>query len=128
MRIVLGVVLVIGCSKSPDQAAPGAGGADDVTAQLAQQRRKLATILTQKMSFEAYPMWAAQHPGSACPAALAELLEYMNERSDRDPWGAPLRMQCGGDLPPGAKGIAIWSLGPDGKDGTADDIKAWESK
>jgi hypothetical protein len=35
-------------------------------------------------------------------------------------------MICGAVLPPGAKGIAVMSLGEDGKEGTADDLKSWE--
>jgi len=34
-------------------------------------------------------------------------------------------MLCGPDLPSGAKDIAIVSFGPDGKEGTHDDIPSW---
>jgi hypothetical protein len=43
---------------------------------------------------------------------------------DVDPWGGHYRMQCGPDLPPGVRGIEISSPGPDGQEGTADDIKS----
>lgn len=43
-------------------------------------------------------------------AALAAVLELARLRCD--------------DLPPAACGVAIWSLGPDGKDQTADDVHA----
>jgi hypothetical protein len=34
-------------------------------------------------------------------------------------------MYCGANLPAGAHGLAIVSPGPDGKLGTADDVKSW---
>ncbi|HEX8106625.1 MAG TPA: hypothetical protein VF516_02805 [Kofleriaceae bacterium] len=43
-----------------------------------------------------------------------------------DIWGRPLKLLCGANLPPGAKGIGVLSLGEDGKEGTADDIKSWQ--
>jgi hypothetical protein len=35
-----------------------------------------------------------------------------------DAWGSPYVMFCGANLPPGARGIAVMSLGPDQKQGT----------
>jgi hypothetical protein len=84
----------------------------------------LAKRTTEKYAFEAYPSWSAQHPEKMCPASIAELREYMSG-DEKDPWGHPYKMMCGQDLPAGAKGLAVMSLGPDGKDGTADDIKSW---
>jgi len=37
-----------------------------------------------------------------------------------------MKMMCGQTLPPGAKGLAVMSLGEDGKEGTEDDLKSWE--
>jgi hypothetical protein len=61
----------------------------------------------------------------ACPRHLAELLAYMNNLDTRDPWGHEYRMLCGVPLPDGASGIAVWSIGPDGKAGTFDDLRSW---
>ena len=83
-------------------------------------------IKIKKYAFEAYPSWSASHPDKACPEKLADLNEYMNNNDSNDSWGVPLRMTCGQNMPPGARGIAIVSLGEDGKEGTADDLKSWE--
>ena len=80
----------------------------------------------KQYAFEAYPSWSAAHPDKACPEKLADLNEYMNNNDSNDSWGRPLKMLCGTNLPPGAKGIAVMSSGDDGKDGTADDLKSWE--
>ena len=83
-------------------------------------------IKIKKYAFEAFPAWAAVHPGKPCPEKLADLNEYMNNEDSNDAWGKPLKMMCGQTLPPGARGIAVMSAGEDGKEGTADDLKSWE--
>ena len=85
----------------------------------------LAKIEVRKYAFEAYPSWSASNPDKACPAKLADLAELTNAELV-DPWGHAYKMMCGKDLPKGAKGLAVSSPGPDGKPGTADDIKSWE--
>jgi len=89
-------------------------------------KEDLARAVVEKYAFEAYPEWAMNHPDKSCPASLAELDEYMRERGAKDPWGHAYVMKCGKALPPGAKGVAVYSLGPDGKDGTCDDIQSWD--
>jgi hypothetical protein len=84
-----------------------------------------AKILVQKFAFEAYPQWSAAHPDKACPAKLADLVEYTDRKDIKDPWKHDLKMFCGKDLPKGAKGLAVQSAGPDGKFDTADDLKSW---
>jgi hypothetical protein len=88
--------------------------------------RRAAAIDAKQYAFEAYPQWAMEHPDTACPGALAELREFTSFDSDLDPWGHPYRMMCGPSLPPGAKGVAIQSAGPDGQFDTADDVRSWE--
>lgn len=83
-------------------------------------------IKLKKYAFEAFPSWSAAHPDKACPDKLADLNEYMNNNDVNDSWGKPIRMLCGQSMPPGAKGIALVSLGEDGKEGTEDDLKSWE--
>ncbi len=87
---------------------------------------ELAQLGVKKLAFEAYPTWAAAHADKACPDTIDELVTYVTPDSAKDPWGNAYKMQCGSSLPPGARGIAVWSLGPDGKDATADDIKSWQ--
>ncbi len=53
---------------------------------------------------------------------------YLEGRPEdlRDPWKREFRYKCPGDV--NDKGYDLWSLGPDGKDGTEDDIKNWREK
>jgi hypothetical protein len=88
--------------------------------------KRVATLAAKVYAFEAYPQWAMQHPDKACPGALAELREFTSFESDLDPWGHPYRLMCGPSLPPGAKGVAIQSAGPDGQLDTADDVRSWD--
>ena len=86
----------------------------------------IARATAKKYAFEAYPSWAAAHADKACPDTIADLNEYMNDKEANDAWGRPMKMMCGQTLPPGAKGLAVMSLGEDGKEGTEDDLKSWE--
>lgn len=85
-----------------------------------------ASLTVKSYAFEAYPSWAQANPSKACPDKLEELNEFMNRKDVNDPWGTPYRMACGSSLPPGARGLAVTSAGPDGKDGTDDDVRSWE--
>jgi hypothetical protein len=88
-----------------------------------ESKTSLARIDVNTLANEAFPQWARSHPDKACPDRIDELFEYIpGDRSD--PWGRPYKMRCK-DLPPGAHGIAIFSAGEDGVEGTADDIKSW---
>jgi prepilin-type N-terminal cleavage/methylation domain-containing protein len=80
----------------------------------------------------AYLMWQKNHQGSSCPASLGDLNEYTNRKTKdgkpdiADAWGVDMTMLCGQNLPPGARGLAVFSNGEDGKPNTSDDIKSWE--
>ena len=81
----------------------------------------------RKYAYEAYPMWAVRNPATVCPPNLAALNEYLPDRTDiKDPWGHDYRMLCGDAVPPGVKGLAVFSVGPDGLPNTADDINSWD--
>jgi hypothetical protein len=79
----------------------------------------------KELAFEAFPTWAMSHPEKECPDRIEELLALANHTTAVDPWGHPFQMYCGPSLPPGAHGLAVVSAGPDGKVGSADDIKSW---
>ena len=85
----------------------------------------IAGATVKKYAYEAYPSWASSHPDKQCPEKLEALNEYMNNKDIKDPWGNDYKMFCGANLPAGAKGIAVMSVGEDGKEGTADDVKSW---
>jgi len=79
-----------------------------------------------KYAVEAFTAWSVAHPEQRCPDQLAALSPYTNGGDMNDAWGQPLVMLCGGSLPAGARGIAVMSVGRDGRPGTADDLKSWE--
>ena len=86
----------------------------------------IAALTVKKFAYEAFGEWSQAHPDKACPEKLEDLSQYMDSKDVKDPWGAPYKMFCGQNLPAGAKGgLAVMSSGPDGKDGTEDDIKSW---
>jgi general secretion pathway protein G len=60
-----------------------------------------------------------------CPKGLDDLVaqKYM-PRKQKDPWNRDYILRCPGQI--NTDGIDVISLGPDGQEGTADDIKAAE--
>ena len=86
----------------------------------------IAGLTVKKYAYEAFGEWSQAHPDKACPDKLEDLSQYMDSKDIKDPWGNPYKMFCGQNLPAGAKGgLAVMSSGPDGKDGTEDDVKSW---
>ncbi len=74
----------------------------------------VAKVTAMKYALEAYPEWAAAHPGR-CPS-LRDLRPWMER--DVDPWSNPFRLECHGDAM-----VAI-SAGPDGVFGNDDDVRS----
>jgi general secretion pathway protein G len=79
----------------------------------------------------ALKLYRLHHDGY--PATLDELTKDSSargwqgaylERKAVDPWGRPYRYANPGSRNKG--GVDLWSLGPDGQDGTSDDVKNWE--
>jgi len=86
----------------------------------------IAQATVEKFAYEAYPSWAQAHPDKQCPAQITDLNEFMNSSSVKDPWDHPYKMLCGQNLPPGARGIAVYSDGENGKEGDCDDVQSWD--
>src|SRR5215467_11029272 len=93
-----------------------------------ESRVKTTKIKLTQYANEAFPQWSASHPDKACPDKITDLNEYMHASDANDSWGRPIKMLCGTNLPAGAKGIAMLSMGEDGKEGTEDDLKSWDLK
>jgi len=85
-----------------------------------------AKAKAQNIAGAAFLQWSMKHPDKQCPDKLEDLGDYMDAKDTKDPWGNNFKMLCGQNLPAGAKNFAVMSSGPDGKDGTDDDIKSWE--
>ena len=93
-----------------------------------QERQKvdnpaLASLLVHAYVEEAFPRWQSEHPNQKCPATLVEVAKYFANEIDvpvlADPWGHPLEMKCDDT------GFKVFSIGPDGKADTEDDVRSW---
>lgn len=83
----------------------------------------LTRLLLQIYVQQAIPSWREAHPKDACPAKVDDLSKYLQGAGSdvpltSDPWGHPLVMHCDAKT----KAIDLLSVGPDGKEGTPDDV------
>ena len=113
--IVLGIIaLVMGFLVGPQ-----------VMKQLQKSRKKAAWNMTQNID-GAYAKWAAENDG--CPSGIDDLKEHLGKRKGddvKDPWGHQYVLKCDDEAPEECEGFCSLSMGPDGKEGTGDDIKSW---
>lgn len=92
-----------------------------------QAKVKATKVAVVQIATEAYPRWSVENPAASCPGSIDELGKYLNHPDLTDMWGHKYVMLCGTEAPPAARGgIGVVSAGPDGKVGTADDVKSWE--
>ena len=91
---------------------------------LMDSEHRVAKLAVRKLAHESFPQWRSMNPGRACPERIEELTVLMSEETN-DPWGKPYKLLCPPNLPAGATSIAILSFGPDGKEGTGDDVRSW---
>ena len=110
MRVLVGLVVLVGACHNPmfDPA-----------------KEDTAVMTIKKLASSAFSEWGRAHPDKACPDVIDELAQYVEGRV-KDPWGHPYRMYCGASLPAGIEArFAVASDGPDGKQGTDDDVRSW---
>lgn len=93
-------------------------GRDPVTDEVRERVRRLA--------YEAFATWSAENTTKWCPDHLREVARHTNETSTIDVWGHELRMACGPTKPADAPMFGVFSIGPDGREGTSDDVKSWD--
>ena len=68
--------------------------------------------------------WLEENPGK-CPSGVGELVQNPRVPDPLDDaWGQPLLFLCGDTAPEGQK-FGIVSVGPDGQEGTSDDLRSW---
>ena len=78
------------------------------------------------LALEAYPQFAAVKGNARKCPQLADLTALIEASAADDPWGHAYVVKCGAKLPRGVTGVAVLSLGADGREGTADDVRSWE--
>ena len=90
-------------------------------------KKETAGIMAVQFAFQGYTQWSMNND-EECPSSLKELTRYMNKKDTKDPWDGEFVMLCGDQAPEAANGFGVLSKGPDGKQGSPDDIKSWERK
>lgn len=72
--------------------------------------------------------WQNEHPSSN-PCSFGSLDELFKQKAlsslPKDKWQNPYQVRCPGEH---SQSVDIWSLGPDKKDGTPDDIRSWDNE
>jgi general secretion pathway protein G len=88
---------------------------------------KTARLMTRQIE-SAYERWRVDS-SAECPGSIHDLREELGRHRDDpidDPWGHPYVMKCDAPLPAGCdRAPCVYSLGPDGKEGSEDDIGNW---
>jgi hypothetical protein len=87
----------------------------------AQTKEGIARETVTKYAYEAMPSWQRARPDAVCPARLADLNEWMNNKDIRDPWGRDYGWHCHSSSGVVTR-FAVTSAGPDETFGTRDDI------
>jgi prepilin-type N-terminal cleavage/methylation domain-containing protein len=94
-----------------------------------ESKTELGKSMVQRLATESYARWTMDNPGKSCPADVSEVAKYSNDKEGKDPWGHPMVILCGENLPEGVTGgFGVQSMGPDGKPDTKDDLKSWETQ
>lgn len=96
--------------------------------QFVEGQESLTQTELQKYTTEAYIRYQMKNPGQQCPESLNDLAQLLGKKEAKDPWNHDYIMMCGDNAPPGSSGFAVMSVGPDGQQGTEDDIKSWNDE
>jgi eukaryotic-like serine/threonine-protein kinase len=119
--VIVGGVVAIAVQRRADHPAPppavAAAPAPAPAPAPAAADPKAEVGARMKDALGRFGTWAKAHDGAPCPdaAALGDV---------KDPWGHAFAITCTDQ--PGDQIIGLVSAGPDGSDGTADDIASWQ--
>lgn len=113
---------------SRTKLATTAPATQEVAAAVQAARTDIATL---ELALDAFEIDTGRYPSTAegigalltAPPGAGQWRGPYVRRAPRDPWGNSYAYRYPGRAP---RAIEIWSFGPDGKDGTADDITSWE--
>ena len=79
-------------------------------------------IASITMALKMYRLQNDKYPGKS--EGLKALVPKYLEKIPRDPWKREYKYRYPGTRSP--SGFDIWSVGPDGQDGTEDDVNNWQ--
>lgn len=105
------------CTAPPAPAAP---------AQRVRSQVKQAVTTRHQLSWykSLLDTWFQNNP-DRCPSSFDELVQDPRFRDrHKDGWGRPYVLKCG-DTAPAGQTFGVVSLGPDGQEGTGDDLRTW---
>jgi len=125
MLIVIALIAVVGTLLIGRIGNLFGGAQEDVAKQFVENSLK-APMLKYRIDTGSYPSTAEgikalyEKPGSASSKWKGPYIEKIPE----DPWGNPYNYKYPGTQ--NSDGYDLWSSGPDGSSGTADDIGNWE--
>jgi general secretion pathway protein G len=92
------------------------------------QQAKVDTAKAMTKNIEAaHSRWLVSSE-KECPDSMEDLKAELGKRKGdtvKDPWNHEYILKCGDQAPEECEGFCVMSMGPDGKEGTADDIKSW---
>jgi general secretion pathway protein G len=94
-----------------------------VFAQFKKGQRKVAQAQANDIAAKIVQFMADNN--SECPKSMDDLVaqKYLPKKQ-KDPWNRDIIIRCPGTV--NTDGVDVVSLGPDGQEGTADDVKAAE--
>jgi general secretion pathway protein G len=100
-----------------------AGGVAVVAVPKYQESQKNQAKIDARTIHPVAEKYRVDHPGDQCPTVelLREKKELSAASKITDPWDTPYKIICGDD------DVAVLSLGPDKREGTADDIRIPEA-
>jgi hypothetical protein len=123
LQVGIPAILATRAGAQPPAETPVAPGQTPDAEQPAPASR--TQLIVSKYASDVYPAYLQANPDKPCPT-MKELAGFVSpDAVTDDEWGKPIVVLCGKELPAGAKGIALVSGGPDGKVGTADDLKSY---
>ncbi len=96
------------------------------------QKAKVDTARQMTKQIEgAYAKWQIDVVDKDCPDSIDDLKPALGKKktdSVKDPWQHDYILKCGDQAPEECEGFCVLSMGRDGKEGTSDDIKSWNTK
>ena len=96
------------------------------------QKVKVDTARQMTKQIEgAYAKWQVEAVDKDCPDSIDDLKQGLGKKKTdtvKDPWGHEYILKCGDQAPEECEGFCVLSMGKDGKEGTGDDIKSWNTK
>lgn len=128
--LVVGIIALLAAFVVPSFMGTEDKAKRDLAASMVGDSGHLATQLNiYRMHVGSYPeelKELAERPSDEAKAAKWQGPYITNPDNLKDPWGNELRYKAPGEV--NEQGYDLWSVGPDGEDGTDDDITNYKKQ